>query len=94
MKLANYNALINEILAQILAAQNNNQLPSLEQVQHFTRLARNMPMHADEFWLAEAEDFAHLADQLLLAVKDKRFEEAVQLVDSIKEAWSFFPENN
>lgn len=93
MKTATLNTRIEAFIQDILNSQNDNQMPSLNEVQEFVRAARALPMKADESWLAEAEDFSHLADQLLLAVKNSQFEEAVQLMDSIKEAWTFIAEN-
>lgn len=84
---------LEELLNEIINCQENNQMPDKSKVQNFSRLARSLPMYAEESWLAEAEDFAHLADQLLLAVKNDQFEEAVQIMDSIKEAKAFFPEH-
>ncbi|WP_291319660.1 GAK system XXXCH domain-containing protein [Desulfonatronospira sp.] len=93
MKTITLNTRIDSLIQDILQYQNENQMPSFEEVQEFVRAARTLPMHADESWLAEAEDFSHLADQLLLAVKNSQFEEAVQLMDSIREAWTFIAGN-
>ena len=93
MKTADLNTRIESMVQDILNQQNNNQMPGLSQVQDFVRIARQLPMYADELWLAEAEDFSHLADQLLLAVKNNQFEETVQLMDSIKEAWTLISES-
>lgn len=93
MKTATLNTRIEALIQDILNSQNDNQMPSLNQVQDFVRAARTLPMHADETQMAEAEDFSHLADQLLLAVKNSQFEEAVQLMDSIREAWTLIAEN-
>ena len=93
MKTATLNTRIDAFIQDILNLQNDNQMPSLDEVQEFVRAARALPMQADESWLAEAEDFSHLADQLLLAVKNSQLEEAVQLMDSIREAWTFIAEN-
>ncbi len=93
MKTATLKTRIETLIQDILDSQNNNQMPSLNLVQDFVRAARTLPMQADETRLAEAEDFSHLADQLLLAVKNSQFEEAVQLMDSIREAWTLLAEN-
>lgn len=94
MKTSNLNTHIEAFINNILNSQNDNTMPSLNQVQEFVRAARTLPMYADESWQPEAEDFSHLADQLLLAVKDNQFEDAVQIMDSIREAWTFINENN
>lgn len=86
------NTQIRDMLDSIRQAQNDNQLPDIQEVQQFARIARTMPMHAEDNWLAEAEDFAHLADQLLQAVKNGDHQDAVLLMDSIKEAWIFISE--
>ncbi len=93
MKTDTLTARIESLIQDILSSQNNNQMPSLNLVQDFVRAARTLPMQAEESRLAEAEDFSHLADQLLLAVKNNQFEEAVQLMESIREAWTFIAEN-
>ncbi len=91
MKAANSYVSLEEMLADIYSAQVNNQMPDMKLVQNFNHLAGRLPLHADDSWAAEAEDFAHLAVQLLQEVKKNKFEDAVQLTDSLRVAWSFFP---
>ena len=46
-------------------------------------------MQAEEPWVGEAEDFAHLANQLLQTVKKGKREDAIRLVDSLQDALDF-----
>lgn len=64
-------------------------LPDEETVNRFVRLARKMHQLADEDWMDEAEDFSHLAGQLLNAVKKGDVEGCVMLVESLDDARSF-----
>ena len=70
-----------------------NALPELETMQEFTRLARMMPILAEDEWLGEAEDFAHLATQILLATKQNDFKTVVQLSDSLEDAQQLLPQD-
>ncbi|WP_045210913.1 GAK system XXXCH domain-containing protein [Desulfonatronovibrio magnus] len=67
----------------------NNKMPELKPLQEFTRLARLMPMLADDEWIGEAEDFSHLATQLLQAARHEDFGTVVQLMDSLNDAMQF-----
>ena len=53
------------------------------------RLAQRLHQQADEDWMDEAEDFSHLAGQLLGACKKGDVEGAVMLVESLDEAQTF-----
>lgn len=64
-------------------------LPDEATVNRFTRLAARMHQQADESWMDEAEDFSHLAGQLLNAVKKGDVESCVMLVESLQDAQSF-----
>ncbi|MFP4167287.1 MAG: GAK system XXXCH domain-containing protein [Desulfonatronovibrionaceae bacterium] len=68
------------------ARANENTLPEPNLVGEFLRCARQMQMEAPEEWAFEAEDFAHLADQLHKAVKNSDLHTAVQLINSLKDA--------
>lgn len=79
---------------EIVFAQIQNQvadasLPDEELVNRFARLARKMHQLAEEDWMDEAEDFAHLAGQLLTSVKKGDVEDCVMLVESLDDAQSF-----
>lgn len=64
-------------------------LPDEEMANRLVRLARKMHQLADEDWMDEAEDFSHLAGQLLNAVKKGDVEVCVMLVESLADAQSF-----
>ncbi len=64
-------------------------LPDEESVNRLVRLARKMHQLADEDWMDEAEDFSHLAGQLLNAVKKRDVEGCVMLVESLDDAQAF-----
>ncbi|MEA4857486.1 MAG: GAK system XXXCH domain-containing protein [Solidesulfovibrio sp.] len=64
-------------------------LPDEESVNRLVRLARKLHQLADEDWVDEAEDFSHLAGQLLNAVKKGDVEDCVMLVESLDDAQSF-----
>jgi XXXCH domain-containing protein len=64
-------------------------LPDEATVNRFARLAARMHQLADEDWVDEAEDFSHLAGQLLNAVKKGDVESCVMLVESLQDAQSF-----
>jgi XXXCH domain-containing protein len=64
-------------------------LPDEATVNKFARLAGRMHQIADEAWMDEAEDFSHLAGQLLNAVKKGDVESCVMLVESLQDAQSF-----
>ncbi|MFW5730155.1 MAG: GAK system XXXCH domain-containing protein [Desulfonatronovibrionaceae bacterium] len=64
-------------------------MPDLTVLQEFTRLARMLPMVAQDDWADEAEDFSHLANQLLQAARKNDFKTLVQLLDSLNDAQQF-----
>jgi len=58
-------------------------------ITQFARLSTQLHVQADEDWAGEAEDFAHLANQLLIAVKKGKSEDAIRLVDSLQDAQDY-----
>jgi XXXCH domain-containing protein len=62
------------------------ELPDQAQVSIFVRDARQMHVVADEAWLGEAEDFAHISEKLLQAVKASDVGDAVLCVEALHEA--------
>jgi len=65
------------------------ELPELQDVEQFDRLSRKLLSLAKDEWLGECEDFAHLANQLLKAVKKGLAHDAIQLVESLNDARTF-----
>lgn len=80
---------LEKVYADITQSIHAHTLPELETLQEFTRLARMMPMLADDEWIGEAEDFAHLATQIYQAAKKNDFKTVVQLADSLEDAQRF-----
>lgn len=64
-------------------------LPAMQDVTHFISLAEKLHMHAPDDWLSESEDFLHLARQLHSSVKHLRVQDAVLLMDALKDAQEF-----
>ncbi len=83
---------LEKVYSDITGSIEINALPELETLQEFTRLARMMPMLADEDWIGEAEDYAHLANQILMAARQNDFKTVVQLADSLDDAQRLLPE--
>ena len=77
------------VFAKIQSQVEDATLPDEESVNRLARLARKVQQLADEDWMDEAEDFSHLAGQLLNAVKKGDVEGCVMLVESLDDAQSF-----
>jgi XXXCH domain-containing protein len=75
--------------AHIVSQAADASLPDEATVSRFARLAARMHQLADDDWAGEAEDFSHLAGQLLNAVKKGDVESSVMLVESLQDAQSF-----
>ncbi|WP_243357659.1 GAK system XXXCH domain-containing protein [Fundidesulfovibrio terrae] len=73
----------------ILEVTQDGQIPEEKIVNQFARLSTQLHAQADEVWVGEAEDFAHLANQLLQAVKKGKREDAIRLVDSLQDAQDY-----
>ena len=80
---------LEEVFALIQTQAEDANLPDEATVNRFVRLARSLHQLADEAWVDEAEDFSHLAGQLLNAVKKGDVEGSVMLVESLGDAQSF-----
>ncbi|WP_028573737.1 GAK system XXXCH domain-containing protein [Desulfonatronovibrio hydrogenovorans] len=77
------------IFAKITSELDNNNVPDIVTLQEFVRLARIMPMLADDSWIGESEDFSHLATQLLQSARNKDFRTAILLADALNDAQLF-----
>jgi XXXCH domain-containing protein len=77
------------VFANIQSQVEDASLPDEEAVNRFVRLARKMYQLAKNEWAEEAEDFSHLAGQLLIAVKKGDVEGCVMLVEALGDAQSF-----
>jgi XXXCH domain-containing protein len=78
-------ALFSKIQSQVAEAN----LPAEADASRLMRLAQRLHQLADEDWMDEAEDFSHLAGQLLNAVKKGDVEDCVMLVESLDDAQSY-----
>ena len=77
------------IFAPIAEKAEAGELPLLDHATEFARLARLMRPSVDEPWADEWEDFQHLANQLLHAVKKNEIHDAVMIVESLSDAQSY-----
>lgn len=77
------------VFAKIQSQVEEVTLPDEDSVNRLARLARKMHQLAEDAWADEAEDFSHLAGQLLNAVKKGDLEGCVMLVESLDDAQSF-----
>jgi len=73
----------------IQQAGDSGELPSLKDVTLFLQSTERMAMNADEAWHAEAEDFLHLTRQLHMVVKKNNLQEAVLILDALRDAQEF-----
>ncbi len=80
---------LDQAFQDILEATQDGQIPEEKIVNQFVRLSTQLHVQADEDWVGEAEDFAHLANQLLQAVKKGKREDAIRLVDSLQDAQDY-----
>ena len=80
---------LTEVFARIQEKSTAGDLPEQKDADHFLRLARLLETQADDDWADEAADFAHLATQLLQAVKKGLLEESVMLVESLDDAQNY-----
>jgi len=80
---------LEEVFQAILDTIQDGRLPDEAVVLQFVRLATQLHIQADEDWAGEAEDFAHLANQLLLVVKKGKREDAIRLVNSLQDAQDY-----
>jgi len=64
-------------------------LPAIDDVKQFTKLAQRMQNFAQEEWSYEAEDFAHLANQLMGAVKSEDLQEIYRLISALDDAKNY-----
>lgn len=82
-------ALMDETFQKILDLTQDGQMPDEKLANQFARLTTQLHMQADEAWAGEAEDFAHLANQLLQTVKKGKREDSIRLVDSLQDAQDY-----
>ena len=64
-------------------------LPQEADVKQFVRLCSHMQTFAHEDWALEADDFLHLAQELLQSVRHQDVQETIPLIDSLEEAKTY-----
>lgn len=67
----------------------NGELPSMDEAKLFSKLASRMVNFAEEDWQLEAEDFAHLANQLISAVKSQDIKEVYSLINALEDSKNY-----
>jgi XXXCH domain-containing protein len=82
-------AALDDAFQGILESTQDGQIPEEKIVNQFARLSTQLHAQAEEDWVGEAEDFAHLANQLLQTVKKGKREDAIRLVDSLQDAQDY-----
>jgi XXXCH domain-containing protein len=80
---------IEKAFEEIKSSAFGGELPSLEAVNQFARLSQRFLQMAQGDWVGEAEDFTHLASQLLSACKKGDVEGSVMIVESLEEAKTY-----
>lgn len=77
------------VFEQITTLTDEGLLPDVAVVGKFARLCQRMHQIADDAWIGEAEDFSHLSNQLLNAVKKNDVESSVMIVESLQDAQAY-----
>lgn len=89
MEFAALKAGLEAAFSQIHTRATHGELPEIDTVGSFVRLCRQLHTQAPDQWADEAEDFAHMAEKLLQAVKNNAVEESVLCVESLSEAQTY-----
>ncbi|WP_028572957.1 GAK system XXXCH domain-containing protein [Desulfonatronum lacustre] len=80
---------MHDLFSVIMQAADSGELPALKEVTSFLQATEKMAMNANESWHSEAEDFLHLTRQLHMVVKKHNVQEAVLLLDALRDAQEF-----
>lgn len=80
---------LDKAFQEIQSQTEHGELPDPLLVGNFVRSCRQLHILALDEWVGEAEDFAHMAEKLLQAVKNGLVEEAVLCVESLSEAQTY-----
>jgi len=89
MDLSSLKKELQETFDAILEHTSQGELPDIEHVNSFIRLSRHMVGMASDEWALEADDFAHLAEELLLLVRQKDIQASTMLAESLQEAQTY-----
>jgi len=80
---------LDTVFEKIKSMSENGDLPPVEEVKHFVRLCDQMQTMAHEDWAFEADDFTHLARELLQTLRQGRAQEFFPLIDSLEVAKNY-----
>lgn len=80
---------LDTVFEAILEKTKIGELPSERETEHFERLSRKFLSLAEDIWIDECEDFVHLTNQLLKAVKKGQAHDAIQLVEALNDARTY-----
>ncbi len=80
---------LDTVFERIKSVSENGELPPVDDVKHFVRLCDQFQSRADEDWAFEADDFTHLAKELLQALRQGRNQEFFPLIDSLEVAKNY-----
>ncbi|MFP4392486.1 MAG: GAK system XXXCH domain-containing protein [Desulfohalobiaceae bacterium] len=80
---------MDQVFTRIKQDSTEGTLPALDDVKRFAQLCFRMQSQAPESWELEADDFQHLAKELLQSVKKQNIQEAVFLISSLQEAQTY-----
>jgi XXXCH domain-containing protein len=78
-----------EYFHQIKSAADQGEHPEMAVVQQFVRLTSLFQSQAAEEWAEEADDFMHLATQLLQCVKKDQIQDIPPLIDSLEDSMNY-----
>ncbi len=78
-----------QVFERISQAATEGRTPKMEDVQYFVKLCSKMQNQAPEVWAFEADDFEHLAKELLQCIKQHKTQDAIFLVHSLQEAQTY-----
>ncbi|WP_027370582.1 GAK system XXXCH domain-containing protein [Desulfovermiculus halophilus] len=89
MRLAQIKNDLEAVFNKIKKTSAEGDLPQEEDVKQFVRLCSHMQTYAHEDWAFEADDFLHLAQELLQSVRQEEVQDTIPLIDSLEEAKTY-----
>jgi XXXCH domain-containing protein len=89
MDLNELTSILSSQLNTLTARCQQGEVPEEPVANEFHRLCQKLQSNAPDDWYEEAEDFAHLANQLCQAIKQGRSQEAILLIDSLEDSYNY-----
>ncbi|MFP4033880.1 MAG: GAK system XXXCH domain-containing protein [Desulfovermiculus sp.] len=89
MRLRHIKNEMDTVFTKIKKTSAEGDLPDEGDVKQLVRLCSHMQTYAQEEWAFEADDFLHLAQELLQSVRHKEVQETIPLIDSLEEAKTY-----